>query len=163
MTALAAIIAALFIFVRRQRKPELKLGQEDIAQDKGGLKEAQPIDLIGDSKKSDRPDQTFVKEEVLKFELHDLLRAPAEVLGSGSFGSTYKAMLSNGLAVVVKRFKRMNNVGKEEFFEHMHRLGRLTHPNLLPLVAFYHRKDEKLLVYDFAQNGSLASQLHGMS
>ncbi|TYI61989.1 hypothetical protein E1A91_D10G212800v1 [Gossypium mustelinum] len=102
----------------------------------------------------------FVRNDREKFQLQELLRASAEVLGSGSFGSSYKAVISSGEALVVKRFKQMNNVGKEEFREHMVRLGRLSHPNLLSLVAFYYRKEEKLLVSDFAPNGSLASHLH---
>lgn len=97
-----------------------------------------------------------------RFELQDLLRASAEVLGGGSFGSSYKAVLLGSSAVVVKRFREMNNVRKEEFYVHMTRLGRFSHPNLLPLVAFYYKKDEKLLISDFAENGSLASHLHGM-
>ncbi|KAK8557980.1 hypothetical protein V6N13_050330 [Hibiscus sabdariffa] len=102
----------------------------------------------------------FVRSERERFDLQDLLRASAEVLGSGSFGSSYKAVISNGRAMVVKRFKHMNNVGKEEFREHMARLGSLSHPNVLSLVAFYYRREEKLLVSDFAPNGSLASHLH---
>lgn len=105
---------------------------------------------------------TFVRNDRERFELEDLLRASAEVLGSGSFGSSYKAVLLNGLAMVVKRFRRMNNLGKEEFEEHMTMLGSLSHPNLHPLVAYYYRKEEKLLVSDFAANGSLASHLHGI-
>nr|XP_043629189.1 pollen receptor-like kinase 4 [Erigeron canadensis] len=103
----------------------------------------------------------FVRSDRGRFELQDLLRASAEVLGGGSFGSSYKAALLDGPAVVVKRFKEMNNVRKEEFYVHMTRLGRFSHPNLLPLVAFYYKKDEKLLITDFAENGSLASHLHG--
>ncbi|GKU87551.1 hypothetical protein SLEP1_g1938 [Rubroshorea leprosula] len=95
------------------------------------------------------------------FELPDLLRASAEVLGSGGFGSSYKTLLLGGHAIVVKRLQRMNIVGKEEFREHMRRLGQLSHPNLLLLVPFKHKKEEKLLVSDYAQNGSLASHRHG--
>lgn len=106
----------------------------------------------------------FVRSDRQQFELQDLLRASAEVLGGGSFGSSYKAVLFDGqaAAVVVKRFREMNNVRKEEFYVHMTRLGRFSHPNLLPLVAFHYKKDEKLLISDFAENGSLASHLHGM-
>ncbi|WOG81320.1 hypothetical protein DCAR_0100466 [Daucus carota subsp. sativus] len=102
----------------------------------------------------------FVKNDTERFELQDLLRASAEVLGSGSSGSSYKAILLSGPAVVVKRYKQMSNVGKAEFYEHMRNLGSLSHPNLLPLVAFYYTKEEKLLINDFAENGSLASHLH---
>lgn len=40
-----------------------------------------------------------------KFYLVDLLRASAEVLGKGSVGTTYKAVLENGILVAVKRLK----------------------------------------------------------
>ncbi|KAG6400008.1 hypothetical protein SASPL_141496 [Salvia splendens] len=88
---------------------------------------------------------SFVDERRQKFELQELLRASAEVLGSGNLGASYKALLVDGEAVVVKRFKHMNSIDREEFHEHMRRLGRLSHPNLLPLVAYLFRKDEKLL------------------
>lgn len=119
-------------------------------------------DVNNSSKKSESSKLSFVREDRQQFDLQDLLRASAEVLGSGNFGSSYKAVLMDGQAVVVKRFKQMNNVGREEFHEHMRRLGRLVHPNLLPLVAYYYRKEEKLLVFDYVQNGSLASHLHGI-
>ncbi|KAK6789844.1 hypothetical protein RDI58_013644 [Solanum bulbocastanum] len=103
----------------------------------------------------------FLKDDIEKFDLPDLLKASAEILGSGVFGSTYKAALSMGRVMVVKRFRQMNNVGKEDFQEHMRRLGRLSHKNLLPVVAFYYRKEEKLLVSEYVNNVSLAVHLHG--
>ncbi|TMX00051.1 hypothetical protein EJD97_001469 [Solanum chilense] len=103
----------------------------------------------------------FLKDDIEKFDLPDLLKASAEILGSGVFGSTYKAALSRGRVMVVKRFRQMNNVGKEDFHEHMRRIGRLSHKNLLPVVAFYYRKEEKLLVSEYVNNVSLAVHLHG--
>lgn len=116
------------------------------------------------NKRADQPAAklTFLREDREKFDMPDLLKASAEVLGGGMFGSTYKAALSVGSVMVVKRFRHMNNVGKEEYQEHMRRLGRLRHSNLLPLVAFYYRKEEKLLVSDYVNNVSLAIHLHGM-
>lgn len=113
---------------------------------------------------------TFLRDDRQRFNLADLLRASAEVLGSGMFGSTYKAVIGDGSAhrgkylssaMVVKRYRKMNNVGREDFQEHMRRLGKFRHPNLLPLVAYYYRKEEKLLVSDYVANGSLAYHLHG--
>ncbi|KAK9031523.1 hypothetical protein V6N11_032897 [Hibiscus sabdariffa] len=81
-----------------------------------------------------------------RFDLQDLLRASAEVLGSGSFAASYKVvMVMYDDPVVVKRHKQLNNEGKEDFDVHMRRLGRLNHPNLLPLVAYHYMKGEKLL------------------
>ncbi|XP_008801439.2 pollen receptor-like kinase 1 [Phoenix dactylifera] len=103
----------------------------------------------------------FVRNGRERFELHDLLKSSAEVLGTGNFGCTYRATLPNGPSMVVKRFRDMNRTGREDFEEHMRRLGRLSHPNLLPLVAYYYRKEEKLLVHDYVPNRSLALMLHG--
>ncbi|KAE8665083.1 Detected protein of unknown function [Hibiscus syriacus] len=107
------------------------------------------------------PKLTFLRDDDgEKFDLPELLKASAEILGSGCFGSSYKTALPNGTAMVVKRYKQMNSAGKEDFQEHMRRIGRLRHNNVLTLVAYYYRRDEKLLVCDFAENGSLAVHLH---
>ncbi|KAK1363031.1 hypothetical protein POM88_038592 [Heracleum sosnowskyi] len=77
---------------------------------------------------------------------------PTNDLGDGSS----RGGKSPYSAVVVKRYRKMNNVGREDFQEHMRRLGKFRHPNLLPLVAYYYRKEEKLMVSDYVANGSLA-------
>lgn len=95
------------------------------------------------------------------FDLEDLLRASAEVLGKGSYGTTYKAILEDGTTVVVKRLKEVV-VGKREFEQQMETVGRVgQHPNVIPLRAYYYSKDEKLLVYDYVSAGSLLARLHG--
>ncbi|WOK98633.1 putative inactive receptor kinase [Canna indica] len=94
------------------------------------------------------------------FDLEDLLRASAEVLGKGSTGTSYKAVLEEGTTVVVKRLKDVA-AAKPEFESHMQSLGKVEHPNLLTPRAFYYSKDEKLLVLDYLPAGSLSALLHG--
>ncbi|KAK4407633.1 putative inactive receptor kinase [Sesamum angolense] len=95
------------------------------------------------------------------FDLEDLLRASAEVLGKGSFGTGYKAILEESTTVVVKRLKEVI-VGKKDFEQQMEMIGRVgQHPNVVPLRAYYYSKDEKLLVHDYYPSGSLAALLHG--
>ncbi|XP_016502974.2 putative inactive receptor kinase At2g26730 [Nicotiana tabacum] len=94
------------------------------------------------------------------FDLEDLLRASAEVLGKGSVGTSYKAVLEEGTTVVVKRLKDVV-VTRKEFEQQMDVLGKMKHENVLPLRAFYYSKDEKLLVSDYVPAGSLSSLLHG--
>ncbi|XP_059641870.1 pollen receptor-like kinase 4 [Cornus florida] len=170
VVALLLICLASYFFRRRGTKTS-KLGQPKatkfqkkkhfahkvVGKDVALVQEQQNIYKI---KNQEHGKLYFVRNDRERFELQDLLRASAEVLGSGSFGSSYKAVLLSGPAMVVKRFRQMSNVGREEFHEHMKRLGRLSHPNLLPLVAFYYKKEEKLLITDFVENGSLASHLH---
>lgn len=100
-----------------------------------------------------------------RFELEDLLRASAEMLGKGGCGTAYKAVLDDGSVVAVKRLRDATAAAasKKDFEHHMAVLGRLRHPNIVPLNAYYYARDEKLLVYEFMPNGSLFSLLHGMS
>ncbi|GMH15204.1 hypothetical protein Nepgr_017045 [Nepenthes gracilis] len=100
-------------------------------------------------------------EGAKKFELEDLLRASAEMLGKGVFGTAYKAVLDDGNVVAVKRLKEAQVSGKREFEQQMEVLGRLRHPNLVSLKAYYFARDEKLLVYEYMPNGSLFWLLHG--
>lgn len=94
------------------------------------------------------------------FDLEDLLRASAEVLGKGTFGMAYKAILEDATVVVVKRLKDVN-VGKKEFEQQMDIIGSIKHENVIELRAYYYSKDEKLMVYDYYSQGSIASMLHG--
>ncbi|CAM6102422.1 unnamed protein product [Calypogeia fissa] len=110
---------------------------------------------------SEKAELIFVDEFTHKFELEELLRASAEILGKGSLGTTYKARLDNGHMVAVKRLKDVKEMPKKEFEKKMNTLGQMNHPNLVPLRAYYYTKDEKLLVYDYMYNGSLAAILHG--
>ncbi|XP_004236378.4 pollen receptor-like kinase 3 [Solanum lycopersicum] len=106
-------------------------------------------------------DLTMVNDDKGEFGLADLMKAAAEVLGNGPLGSSYKAMMSNGLTVVVKRIKEMNKIGKEGFDAEVKRLGSLRHKNILTLLAYHHRKEEKLFVYEYIPKGSLLYVLHG--
>ncbi|KAL8195716.1 hypothetical protein R6Q57_025469 [Mikania cordata] len=163
---LAIIIMTLFILRTRKTRKNKNIKRQLTKPDrkntyKTNANEIQMQTKLETYKRTDNGGKLhFLRTDREWFELEDLLRASADVLGSGSFGSSYKAMLADRPPVVVKRFKEMSNVGKEEFYAHMRLLGSLSHPNLLPLLAFYYKKDEKLLVADFAENGSLASHLH---
>ncbi|XP_027103622.1 probable inactive receptor kinase At4g23740 [Coffea arabica] len=95
----------------------------------------------------------------LAFDLEDLLRASAEVLGKGSFGTTYKAALEDGTTVAVKRLKEVS-VGKREFELQMEAVGNVRHENVAQLRAYYYSKDEKLMVYDYYAQGSVSALLH---
>ncbi|XP_028800686.1 probable inactive receptor kinase At2g26730 [Neltuma alba] len=117
-------------------------------------------DVTGGSAEAERNKLVFFEGGIYSFDLEDLLRASAEVLGKGSFGTSYKAVLEEGATVVVKRLKDVT-VMKKEFETQMEILGKIKHQNVAPLRAFYFSKDEKLLVYDYMPAGSLAALLHG--
>lgn len=102
----------------------------------------------------------FFDGKKYSFNLEDLLRASAEVLGKGSVGTAYKAILEDGTIMAVKRLKDVTT-GKKDFESQIQAVGKLLHKNLVPLRAYYFSKDEKLLVYDYMPMGSLSALLHG--
>lgn len=95
------------------------------------------------------------------FGMPDLMKAAAEVLGNGGLGSAYKAVMTNGLSVVVKRMREMNRLGKDSFEAEIRKIGKLRHENILTPLAYHYRKEEKLLVSEYVPKGSLLYVLHG--
>uniref|UniRef100_A0A3N7ES22 Protein kinase domain-containing protein n=1 Tax=Populus trichocarpa TaxID=3694 RepID=A0A3N7ES22_POPTR len=102
----------------------------------------------------------FFDKNIPVFDLDDLLRASAEVLGKGKLGTTYSANLESGAVVAVKRVMYMNSLSKKEFIQQMLLLGRMRHENLVHIISFYYSKQEKLIVYEFVPDGSLFELLH---
>ncbi|KAF8378315.1 hypothetical protein HHK36_029654 [Tetracentron sinense] len=94
----------------------------------------------------------------LRFE--DLLKAPAELLGRSRHGSLYKVMIEDGMTLVVKRIKDWA-ISSEYFKSRMQKINQVKHPNVLPALAFYCSRQEKLVVYEYQPNGSLHMLLHG--
>ncbi|KAG9148478.1 hypothetical protein Leryth_025167 [Lithospermum erythrorhizon] len=94
----------------------------------------------------------------LSFE--ELLSAPADLIGRGKHGSTYKVTLSReGIIVAVKRIKDWG-ISRVEFEKRIQKIDQVKHGNVLPVLGYYCSKAEKLLVYEYQQNGSLFSLLH---
>ncbi|XP_019459467.1 PREDICTED: probable inactive receptor kinase RLK902 isoform X2 [Lupinus angustifolius] len=96
------------------------------------------------------------------FDLEELLRASAEMLGKGTFGTTYKATVDTGMNVVVKRLRDVT-APENEFKEKIEQVGKMAHENLVPLKGYYFSWDEKLFVYDYMPMGSLFTLLHANS
>ncbi|KAI3474378.1 hypothetical protein Pfo_029239 [Paulownia fortunei] len=95
------------------------------------------------------------------FTADDLLCATAEIMGKSTYGTAYKATLEDNNQVAVKRLREKITKAQKEFEIEIAQLGKIRHPNILALRAYYlGPKGEKLLVYDYMLNGSLASFLH---
>ncbi|KAL1539496.1 putative leucine-rich repeat receptor-like protein kinase imk3 [Salvia divinorum] len=95
------------------------------------------------------------------FTADDLLCATAEIMGKSSYGTAYKATLDDNNHVAVKRLREKITKPQKEFELEVCNLGKIRHPNILALRAYYiGPKGEKLLVYDYMASGSLASFLH---
>ncbi|KAI3466599.1 hypothetical protein Pfo_023262 [Paulownia fortunei] len=79
----------------------------------------------------------------------------ANKLGQGGFGAVYWGKLQNGKEIAVKRLSRDSDQGDLEFNNEVLLVANLQHRNLVRLLGFSVEKNERLLVYELVQNGSL--------
>ncbi|KZV18426.1 putative LRR receptor-like serine/threonine-protein kinase-like [Dorcoceras hygrometricum] len=92
-----------------------------------------------------------------ELELETLLKASAYILGASGSSIMYKAVLEDGTAFAVRRIGE-NGVERFRDFENQIRvIAKLVHPNLIRIRGFYWGSEEKLIIYDFVPNGSLAN------
>ncbi|XP_050285238.1 pollen receptor-like kinase 3 [Quercus robur] len=179
---LLMIIVVIIVRSRRKKRDEFDVLEHEkrnseehvvevrVSQSGSSRKEADSIHRKGSSssrrgsnkgKGNMAVDLVVVNNEKGVFGLSDLMRASAEVLGNGSSGSAYKAVMANGVAVVVKRMREMNALGRDQFDAEIRQIASLQHWNILTPLAYHFRKDEKLLVYEYIPKGSLLYLLHG--
>lgn len=84
------------------------------------------------------------------------------ILGHGGFGVVYKGYLKNGTVVAVKRLKDPNFTGQVQFQTEVEMIGLALHRNLLRLYGFCMTQNERLLIYPYMSNGSVADRLRGL-
>ncbi|XVF67167.1 hypothetical protein PTKIN_Ptkin10aG0098800 [Pterospermum kingtungense] len=86
------------------------------------------------------------------------------ILGRGGFGKVYKGRLADGSLVAVKRLKEERTQGGElQFQTEVEMISMAVHRNLLRLRGFCMTPTERVLVYPFMVNGSVASCLRERS
>ncbi|XWS63179.1 hypothetical protein CRYUN_Cryun06bG0073600 [Craigia yunnanensis] len=103
--------------------------------------------------------------QLKRFSLRELLVASdnfsnKNILGRGGFGKVYKGRLADGSLVAIKRLKEERTQGGElQFQTEVEMISMAVHRNLLRLRGFCMTPTERLLVYPFMVNGSVASCL----
>lgn len=94
-------------------------------------------------------------------ELERITNGFKEELGRGSFGIVYKGVIKNSMKVVaVKKLKEELAQQREiEFQTEMKVIGRTHHRNLTKMLGYCYEGSERLLVYEYMPQGSLADIL----
>lgn len=110
--------------------------------------------------------RVHLKQLIKWFSLHELQVATnnfneKNILGRGAFGKVYKGRLADGALVAVKRLIDGVKGGELQFQMEVEMISIAVHRNLLRLQGFCMTPTERLLVYPFMVNGSVASCLRG--
>ncbi|XP_074281280.1 G-type lectin S-receptor-like serine/threonine-protein kinase LECRK3 [Silene latifolia] len=85
-------------------------------------------------------------------------------IGRGSFGVVYKGNITTGgnqYSVAVKRLDRTFKGANKEFTAEVNAIGLTHHKNLVPFIGYCKEEDERLLVYEYMCNGTVADYLFG--
>ncbi|KAJ6797601.1 putative serine/threonine-protein kinase PBL2 [Iris pallida] len=90
-------------------------------------------------------------------------------LGEGGFGCVFKGWIDEktyaptkpgfGVGVAIKKLKRESFQGHKEWLAEVTYLGQLHHKNLVRLIGYCSESENKLLVYEYMQRGSLENHL----
>ncbi|KAJ3670013.1 hypothetical protein LUZ60_010337 [Juncus effusus] len=101
-------------------------------------------------------------DETITLTPEQLSRAPAEVLGRSSHGTSYRATLDNGVFLTVKWLREGVAKNKKEFAKEAKKFANIRHPNVVGLRGYYWgpTQHEKLILSDYVSPGSLASFLY---
>ncbi|CAL5324962.1 unnamed protein product [Camellia sinensis] len=84
-------------------------------------------------------------------------------IGSGGFGATYKAEISPGVLVAIKRLAVGRFQGVQQFDAEIKTLGRLRHQNLVTLIGYHASETEMFLIYNYLPGGNLEKFIHERS
>lgn len=151
---------SMWVYRKKWRSREAKLGQKE-------KQENEQITVITNEEEG-QDGKFVVMDEGFGLELEDLLRASAYVVGKSKTGIVYKVVAGRGsgaavgAVVAVRRLSEGDGTWRlKEFEAEVETIGRVQHPNIVRLRAYYYANDEKLLISDFVSNGSLYSALHG--
>nr|VDD33345.1 unnamed protein product [Brassica oleracea] len=100
------------------------------------------------------------------FTLRDLQMATNQfsrdnIIGDGGYGVVYRGNLVNGSPVAVK--KLLNNLGQadKDFRVEVEAIGHVRHKNLVRLLGYCMEGTQRMLVYEYVNNGNLEQWLRG--
>ncbi|KAG8364330.1 hypothetical protein BUALT_Bualt19G0117600 [Buddleja alternifolia] len=83
------------------------------------------------------------------------------VIGEGGYGIVYRGVLHDGSVVAVKNLLNNKGQAEKEFKVEVEAIGKVKHKNLVGLIGYCAEGAQRLLVYEYIDNGNLEQWLHG--
>ncbi|KAL0301003.1 UNVERIFIED_CONTAM: Cold-responsive protein kinase [Sesamum radiatum] len=87
--------------------------------------------------------------------------SPVNKIGEGGFGSVFKGKLRNGQMAAIKVLSSESRQGVREFLTEIQVISDIEHENLVKLYGCCVEGNQRILVYNYLENNSLAHTLLG--
>ncbi|MQM07833.1 hypothetical protein Taro_040680 [Colocasia esculenta] len=88
--------------------------------------------------------------------------SPSQKIGEGGFGTVYKATLPEGQLVAVKRARKEHFAAlRTEFSNEVELLAKIEHRNLVKLLGYVDKGNERIIITEYVPNGTLREHLDG--
>ncbi|PVH62525.1 hypothetical protein PAHAL_3G315800 [Panicum hallii] len=82
-------------------------------------------------------------------------------IGRGGSGEVYKGNLKDGTQIAIKKLSAESKQGIREFLTEINVMSNVRHPNLVKVLGCCVEGKNRLLVYEYVENNSLANALLG--
>ncbi|GJU17668.1 probable LRR receptor-like serine/threonine-protein kinase, partial [Tanacetum coccineum] len=107
------------------------------------------------------------EKPLLNFTFSDLLSATSNfdrdtLLADGRFGPVYRGFLAGEVHVAIKVLVHGSTMTDQEAASELEYLGRIKHPNLVPLMGYCLAGEQRIAIYDYMENGNLHNLLYDL-
>ncbi|MFS7981849.1 putative protein kinase RLK-Pelle-LRR-VII-2 family [Helianthus anomalus] len=107
------------------------------------------------------------EKPLLNFTFSDLLSATSKfsqdtLLAEGRFGPVYHGFLGGAVHVAIKVLVHGSIMTDQEAANELEYLGRIKHPNLVPLMGYCLAGEQRIMIYDYMENGNLHNLLYDL-
>ncbi|WOH02795.1 hypothetical protein DCAR_0522185 [Daucus carota subsp. sativus] len=122
---------------------------------------------VADVKHATSVPVVIFEKPLLNYTFADLLSATSNfdrgtLLADGRFGPVYRGFLQGGIHVAVKVLVHGSTMTDHEAARELEYLGRIKHPNLVPLTGYCLAGEQRIAIYDYMENGNLQNFLYDL-
>uniref|UniRef100_A0A164YEN0 Protein kinase domain-containing protein n=1 Tax=Daucus carota subsp. sativus TaxID=79200 RepID=A0A164YEN0_DAUCS len=146
-------VGSAWIFWLLAKRKHIKQKEKFFAQN-GGFMLREELSKDNDLAKATR---LFTEEDLKKATRN---YDETGIIGQGGYGTVFKGLLPNNIAVAIKKSKPSEQSQTSQFINEVIILSRINHINVVKLIGCCLETEVPLLVYEFITNGTLSDHIH---
>ncbi|XP_078171186.1 leucine-rich repeat protein kinase family protein [Carex rostrata] len=164
-------LVCLFLGLRKRSKP-MEVKQNSFNREENSMSgpfsfQTDSTTWVADVKVATSVPVIIFEKPLVNFTFSDLLAATSNfdrgtLLAEGRFGPVYRGFLQGGIQVAVKVLVHGLTMTDQDAERELERLGRIKHPNLVPLTGYCLAGEQRIAIYEYMENGNLHNLLHDL-